>query len=364
MTASYFLRVRAETPTRLWINNPTLEEVDLALAQGAMGCTTNPSYGGNLLRRVPDYVKPIIEEAVAEASLAENDLQLADRIQERLVRRILAKFRPLWDASGGMEGFVSIQGSPESDHDGERIAEEAHRARTLGPNATPKLPATLPGFRALEEMVADDSPTIVTEVFSLDQVVYACELYNRVSGATGHTPPFIMSPITGIFADHLKKVARRDGIDVDFATVDWTGVALGRACHELVRERSYPVMLLFGGARVPIDYTGLVGGWTAATVNYSTVAEILKDDPPVQRTINDPVDSAILRTLTDHFEDFRRGMTLGSLSPEEFEGFGPVQHFRDAFMEGWQSVLAEVRAQRAGRDGPVQASLGGVVPAE
>jgi transaldolase len=42
---TYFRQMTAETPTRAWVNNPTLEEVDLALAQGAVGCTTNPAYG-------------------------------------------------------------------------------------------------------------------------------------------------------------------------------------------------------------------------------------------------------------------------------------------------------------------------------
>ena len=185
MTTSYFQKVRATTPTRLWLNNPTMEECDLALAQGAMGCTTNPSYGGNLLKRAPDYVKPIIAQVVAQASPSDDDLHVADRVQERLVSNVLAKFRPLWDASGGKEGFVSIQGAPESDHDGALITHEAHRARTLGPNATPKIPATLPGFLAFEEMVALGSQTILTEVFSLDQVEYACELYNRVTARTG-----------------------------------------------------------------------------------------------------------------------------------------------------------------------------------
>jgi transaldolase len=348
VTESYFQKVRAETPTRLWLNNPTMEECDLALAQGAMGCTTNPSYGGNLLKRAPDYVKPIIAQVVAGASPSEDDLHVADRVQERLVSNVLAKFRPLWDASGGKEGFVSIQGAPESDHDGALITHEAHRARTLGPNATPKIPATLPGFVAFEEMVGLGSQTILTEVFSLDQVEYACELYNRTCAKTGKKPPFFMSPITGIFADHLKKLARRDGIDVPFSVIDWTGVAIGRATRALVRERSYPVMLLFGGARLPIDYTGLVGEWTAATINYSTVAEILEADPPVEYTVADPVDPAILATLSEHFPDFRRGMTLGALSPEEYEDFGPVQHFRDVFVEGWLAVLAEIRAQRGG----------------
>ncbi len=348
MTDSYFQQVRARTPTRLWINNPTMEECGLALAQGAMGCTTNPAYGGSLLRRAPDYVKPIIAEVVHGASPADDDFAIADRVQERLVARILAQFRPLWDASGGTEGFVSIQGSPETDTDGSIITHEAHRARTLGPNATPKIPATLPGFVAFEEMVAAGSQVIITEVFSLDQVEFACELYNRTTAKAGVRPPFFMSPITGIFADHLKKLARRDGSDVDFSMLDLAGVALGRACRTLVRERSYPVMLLFGGARLPIDFTGLVGEWTAATINYSTVDEIIALDPPVASTVSDPVDPAVLRSLAGHFEDFRRGLTLGGLAPEEFETFGPVQHFRDAFLGGWHDVLAEIRARREG----------------
>ena len=351
MTMSYFQKVKAQTPTRLWINNPTMEEVDLALAQGAMGCTTNPSYGGNLLKRAPDYVKPIIAEVVAAAAPSDSDLAVADRVQERLVSNIIARFRPLWDASGGKEGFVSIQGAPEADHDGEAITREAHHARTLGPNATPKIPATLPGFVAFEEMVAAGSQTILTEVFSLDQVEYACELYNRVTAKTGVKPPFFMSPITGIFADHLKKLAKRDGIDVPYSVIDWTGVAIGRASRALVRERSYPVFLLFGGARLAMDYTGLVGEPTAATINYSTVAEILEADPPVEYTVNQPVDPAVMATLSEHFEDFRRGFTLGALPPEEFEAFGPVQHFRDVFVEGWQAVLAEIHSQRAARGG-------------
>lgn len=346
MNPSYFDRVRADTPTRMWVNNPTLEECDLALAEGAMGCTTNPGYGGGLLRRAPDYIKPIIGEVVAAASRADDDLALADRVQERLVLNVLARFQPLWDASGGREGFVSIQGSPEYDHDGYFITREAHRARELGPNATPKIPATVPGFAAFEEMVAAGSPTILTEVFSLDQVALSCEIYNNVTAQTGEKPPFFMSPITGIFGDHLKKLARRDGVPVDEAVIDWTGVALARACQALVREHSYPVMLLFGGARRQMDWLGLVGEATAATINYSTVAELLDANPAVRTTITDPVDPAIVATLADHFDDFRRAMALGTLTPEEFEGFGPVQHFRDVFVEGWQAVLAEIRSQR------------------
>ena len=47
---NYFSRLVAETPSRVWVNNPTIEEVELALAQGATGCTTNPAFAGGLLK--------------------------------------------------------------------------------------------------------------------------------------------------------------------------------------------------------------------------------------------------------------------------------------------------------------------------
>ncbi len=63
MPSDYFDRLRTDTPTRVWVNNPTIEEMDLALEQGAAGCTTNPAYGGGLLKRAPQEVLPIIADA-------------------------------------------------------------------------------------------------------------------------------------------------------------------------------------------------------------------------------------------------------------------------------------------------------------
>ena len=55
MTAKgYFHRVQAETPTRFWVNNPTLEQAKQALAEGAVGCTTNPSYVSKLFSSPED----------------------------------------------------------------------------------------------------------------------------------------------------------------------------------------------------------------------------------------------------------------------------------------------------------------------
>jgi len=339
---SYFLKVKETTSTRLWINNPTLEEIGLAQAQGAVGCTTNPSFGGGLLKRAPDQVLPILAACAAKT---DNDHRAAYLVQQELVARIASHFLPMWEKSGGKAGFVSIQGAPEADTDGDQILREAMEGHARGPNVTPKIPATLPGFYALEKVVEAGYPTIITEVFSLDQVVMACEVYIRATDKTGVRPPFHMSPITGIFADYLKKVARAKGITIDPAVVDWAGVALARSCQALVEERKYPVTLLFGGARTMMDFTGLVGAASASTINYSTVAEILAADPPIEDSIHAPVDPEIIEKL-NVFEDFRNAMTLGAVKPEEFIELGAVHHFRDLFIAGWHAVIAGVGEAR------------------
>jgi transaldolase len=339
VNASYFLKLKTDTPTRVWVNNPTLEEVDLALAQGAVGSTTNPAYGGNLLRRAPELVWPAIRSAV-EAT--EDDARAAESIQLALVGRIVDRFRPLYDETRGSAGFVSCQGAPEEDTDADHILAEARAARTLGPNATPKIPATLPGLKAFEAIIAEGSPTIITEVFSLAQVVEANERYLAVTARTGVRPPFFMSPITGIFADHLRAVAARQSISVDATAMGMVGVILTRACYELCVDREYPVTLLAGGARIPFDLTGLAGAAVHATINWSTIAEILAQDPPPTASFADPIDPGIVRLLEDAFPEVRAALRIDGLDPAEFVAFGPVRFFRDIFIAGWRQVQAAI----------------------
>jgi transaldolase len=345
VTDTYFSRLVSQTPTRVWVNNPSIDELVHAQEQGAIGCTTNPTFGGGLLKRAPDEVRPIVDLALQELPDAP-DATVADLVQRKLVARVVNAFRSLYDSSGGKAGFVSIQGSPDADMDGQRIWAEAQAARTIGPNATPKIPATLPGLDAFERVVARGWPVIVTEVFSLDQLAATCERFLDVTRRTGIRPPFFVSPITGILGDHLKKIAARDNIGVSAAELELAGVYLARRCAALVAERSYPVTLLFGGARTTFDLTGLVGAAHHATINWSTFAELIALDPPIDPTIDAPPDASIAERLCATFPDVWLGWELGRLAPEEFETFGPVQHFRDNFLAGWHMVVAEVATRR------------------
>jgi transaldolase len=344
MDGTYFEWLARQTASRAWVNNPTQDEIGLALAQGAVACTTNPAYGGNLLKRAPHEIQADIAAVAASGTSGDDAVAL---VQQRLVGRILPHFLPRFESTGGREGWVSFQGAPELDTRPEPILASARTARSLGPNCIPKIPATAPGLEALEELVRDGQPTLMTEVFSLAQVREACERYLQASEASGQRPAFIMAPITGIFGDHLRKIAARDGLDIDARAVTWAGLIWARAAKRFVDEHGYAVQLLYGGARTIADLTELVGGPHASTVNWATFAEILEADPQRRETIADPPPPDIVARLTGTFDDVRRALDVGALSLEEFEEFGPVQHFRDAFIEGWNAVREAIAAEQA-----------------
>jgi transaldolase len=87
--------------------------------------------------------------------------EVVDFVQRRLVAPVVETFRPMFEATGGRAGFVSVQGAPEADTDGEDIWKAAQARRAIGPNAVPKIPATLPGFFAFDRVVESDWPVIV-----------------------------------------------------------------------------------------------------------------------------------------------------------------------------------------------------------
>ncbi|MEX1297010.1 MAG: transaldolase family protein [Candidatus Limnocylindrales bacterium] len=341
MTVTYFEWLRTKTPNRAWINNPTASEIGLALAQGAVSCTTNPAYGGNLLGRAPAEIEPDIAAVVAQG--AEGDEAVA-LVQERLVGRILPHFAAIHEATEGQDGWVSLQGAPELDTSPGPILAAARRARALGENCIPKIPATGPGLAVMETLVAEGQPVLMTEVFSLAQVARTCERYLRATDAAGTRPVFIMAPITGIFGDHLRAVAARDGLEIEAGDITWAGVIWARAAKRLVDEHEYPVRLLYGGARSNADLVDLVGGGHASTVNWSTFADVLEADPERRETVDEPVPADIEARLRATFDDFRRALELDGLEEAAFEEFGPVQHFRDAFITGWRAVRDAVEA--------------------
>ncbi len=89
--------------------------------------------------------------------------------------------RPAFDASGGTDGFVSMEVEPGIAYDTRKSFEQAQwiAAEVDKPNLYVKIPATEPGLPAIEDCIAHGTPINITLIFSLERYAAVVEAYLR-----------------------------------------------------------------------------------------------------------------------------------------------------------------------------------------
>src|SRR3954451_7128508 len=89
--------------------------------------------------------------------------------------------KPAYDASNGVDGYVSMEVEPGIAYDTERTFEQARWIATEveRPNLLVKIPATMPGLPAIEECTAKGTSINITLIFSLERYKEVVEAYLR-----------------------------------------------------------------------------------------------------------------------------------------------------------------------------------------
>src|SRR3954452_8878670 len=89
--------------------------------------------------------------------------------------------KPAYEASNGVDGYVSMEVEPGIAYDTERTFEQARWIATEveRPNLFVKIPATMPGLPAIEECTAKATSINITLIFSLDRYKAVVEAYLR-----------------------------------------------------------------------------------------------------------------------------------------------------------------------------------------
>ena len=345
-TESYFMRLAQQTPTEFWINNPTRAQADLAIAQGASGCTNNPSYTQKMVDHPTEgaYAGNILDEVIREV---EGDVNAIAEFQRRLVKPIAEKFLPVYQQGSERKGFVSIQGDPLHEEDPDVIIREALENRKLSPNICCKIPTTHAGLQAMEYLISQDVPLNATEIFAIHQAVVLCETYQRASQKYDKSPQLYISHIAGIYDDYLQDVVRKENIDISPDVLWQAGLAVARKLYQIMEDRHYPGIFVAGGARGLHHFTEMVGGKVSCTINWEgTADQLLQQNPPVVYRLFNPVPQKVIDELIEKLPDFKRGYLEQGLEIEEFENFGPVNLFRSIFIKSWNRVLGLISDHR------------------
>ena len=338
MISDYFKRVSKLTPTKFWINNVTREEAKLAIEAGAVGCTQNPSYTWKMLSHPTEgeYAKALLQEALLESKDA-NEVQCI--LQRKLVKKIAEIFLPIYESSHGEHGYVSIQGDPIHEEDPQVIINEGRLNREMGPNVMIKIPATKAGLEAMDVLISENTPINATEVMGLSQAMDICKMYERISNRTGKSPKIFYSLITGIFDEYLHRWVAENKIDISPDMLYMAGMAISKKTYEITKAKWPEVGYIGGGVRGLQHFTEMVGADACITMNWKGQAEeLLKVNNPVVSRFFNPVPQLFIDELLEKVLEFKRAYNISGLTVDEYEEYGPVEYFRNMFIDAWRNA--------------------------
>ena len=161
--------------TRDLLNSGTLKRYIAELS--VTGLTSNPTIFDHAVKNSTAY-DTAIGEKLGKGKSGEAlffELALEDII------RAASLFRPIYDQTDGVDGWVSLEVSPLISHNTASTlaaAKDLH-ARAAQPNLLIKIPGTKEGLPAIEEAIFAGIPINVTLLFSREQYVAAAEAFMR-----------------------------------------------------------------------------------------------------------------------------------------------------------------------------------------
>jgi len=161
--------------TRALLNSGTLKRYIDELS--ITGLTSNPTIFDHAIKNSSDY-DVAIAEGIRKRKLGEAlffDLALDD------LTRAADLFRPIYDKTNAVDGWVSLEVSPLLAHDAMKTVAAAKElfVRANRPNLFIKIPGTKEGLTAIEEAIFAGVPINVTLLFSREQYLAATEAYLR-----------------------------------------------------------------------------------------------------------------------------------------------------------------------------------------
>ncbi len=163
-----------------WLDNirrgwTTDGELQRWVDQGVRGLTSNPSIFQKSISSSPDYdnefrqcISDGLDVESAYWQLVSSDISAAAQI-----------LRQIYDDSDGLDGYVSVEVSPELARDCEATAQAARalHQRLALPNLYVKIPATTEGLAPITAMIAEGISINVTLIFSVERYLEVADAY-------------------------------------------------------------------------------------------------------------------------------------------------------------------------------------------
>lgn len=298
---------------QIWLDNLSRSLVQdgslkTMLDQGVSGVTSNPAIFQKAFAGDALYTGEI-EQLKAQGKQPKDiyeTLAVAD------VQAACDVCRPVYDASNGAAGFVSLEVSPELSRDAQGTIAEAKRlhAAINRPNVMIKVPATDEGLAALTELVAEGLCINLTLLFSRSQTLKAYRAYQdgiakrlQNGGSVAHirvVASFFISRVdAAVDAGLPENLQGKTAIALAKAAYrDWQQFFAQDEFARLAEQGANKVMLLWAstGVKNPafadtLYVDSLIGDFTVNTVPDATLSAFI-DHGQAAQTLPEHTDAA------------------------------------------------------------------------
>ncbi|MGE4354090.1 MAG: transaldolase [Oscillospiraceae bacterium] len=204
---------------------------------GLRGMTSNPAI---FEKAILDGV--VYEKFMRTMSAAGKDPEaIYEALSQEDVRSAADKFRPVYEKTGGVDGYVSLEVNPHLAHDTEGTIAEARRLWTAldRPNVMIKIPATAEGLPAVRRLIGEGINVNVTLIFGISRYLQVADEYikgiqDRISrnepvDHVASVASFFLSRIDTMVDPVFEQIINQDGSLAELAKKAYGQVAVSCA---------------------------------------------------------------------------------------------------------------------------------------
>src|SRR6478735_2323417 len=232
----------------IWLDDLSRERItsgnltELISTRNVSGVTTNPTiFQGAIGGGGHAYADQIAQLAAQGASV--DEAIFAATTDD--VRDAADIFRPVYDATRGVDGRVSIEVSPDLAHDTDATIAQAKElsAAVDRPNALIKIPATKAGLPAITEVIGAGISVNVTLIFSLERYAEVIDAYlaglekAQAAGLDISKIHSVASFFVSRVDTEVDKRLTAIGSDEALALKSKAGIANARLAYELYEQK-------------------------------------------------------------------------------------------------------------------------------
>jgi transaldolase len=285
------------------------------------GATSNPTIFAKAITSSDSYV-PQLRRLLATGMPGTREVFFALALED--VRRAADILMPVYERTGGQDGFVSFECTPDLADDADATIAQARDlwARLQRPNTMIKVPATASGVPAIERLTADGVSVNVTLLFSVDryrQVIDAYQAGLEARLATGQPIGHIAS-VASFFVSRVDSKADAQ-LPVDSPLRGRAAIAnaaVAFATYERATASERWQQLAASGARPQRPL------WASTGTKNNAYSDVLYVESLVAPGVVNTMPQATLDAFADH------GTVSGTLTETDDTAVRVLDQLRDA----------------------------------